>query len=84
MTERALTLRRRKWALTLPGRHVAGPVTAAVDVEDSMLLQGFNYGGSFQTKVFLLYGLIYDLNDSDTPGSTLHLRRRGVALTLGG
>ena len=98
--ERALTLRRRTVALTLPERdltmtlrrrgiatalshrHISGGATAG-NLARHAILQGFCYGGSFNTRVFLLYGLVGDLYD-DVPASTLTLRRRKIALTLGG
>ena len=76
----SLTLRRRKMALTLPGRPI-NPGEVGTIVARHAILQGF--GGGFNRKVFLLYGLVGDWYDGKD-ASTLTLRRRKMALTLGG
>ena len=80
---RALTLRRRKIALSLPHRKISGGATGG-NLSRFAILQGFApapYG--FSPRVFLTYGLVGDLYDG-APDSTLTLRRRKIALTLGG
>ena len=82
MAEIALTLRRRSRELTLPDRRISGGSTSG-NLASFAVLQGFRYQGAFNRKVFLLYGLVGDLYDG-APDSTLTLRRRPIALTLGG
>jgi len=79
--ERALTLRRRVIALTLPYRHVKGGASTSTAAQNA-IMQGFEYGGTFDTTIFLTYGLGGTiLTAADAP---LTLRRRKIALTLGG
>ena len=73
-----LTLRRRSIALTLPNRQINAGETAA-NLARFAILQGF--GGGFNRRVFLTYGLVGDLYDGVSTG-TLTLRRRSIALTV--
>ena len=78
--DRSLTLKRRSRSLTLPDRPISGGATAG-NIGRSIIYLGFNPSGSLNPFVFLSYGLIGNLYESD-PTSTLTLRRRKRSLTL--
>ena len=77
----SLTLRRRKIALTLPHRNISGGSSAA-NLSRFMINLGLTETG-LNVRAFLLFGLVGDLYDG-APDSTLTLRRRKIALTVGG
>ena len=81
----SLTLRRRKMALTLPGRRTNPGLAGNTQyLHRCLILQGFHNILDFDKRAFLLYGLTGDVYDATTAPSPLTLRRRKMALTLGG
>ena len=76
MTVKALTLRRRKRSLTLPDRPISGGATAG-NIGRNAIFLGFNPDGSLNPFVFMSYGLIGNLYESDSSlsvSSTTFLR----------
>jgi hypothetical protein len=81
MSQVSLTLRRRLLALTLPNRNIKGGASVATAATNA-IMQGFEYAGTFDTTIFLTYGIGgVTTAAADAP---LTLRRRKIALTLGG
>ena len=91
MSEVTLTLPRRNITATLPDRDIKPQTTvtaggAGHTLVENLLLQGFEYAGTFDTSAFLLYGLLTGSAGStttylDRPG-VLTLRRRPVVLEV--
>lgn len=78
---RALTLRPRRIALTLPDRTTNPGVIITGGAGDDMVLQGFEYAGVFASRAFILYGLAGTATSTGTAYG-LTLRPRRIALTL--
>ena len=85
MTERALTLHRRRISRSLGERHTnpVATVTVGGSLVANMILQGFSATAAFDTTAFLLYGLYSGGNTTtySEPG-LLTLRRRPISLEV--